>query len=66
MTEPLFNGELEYCVRCCMPETAEGILFDERGVCNACNSSEEKMHIDWNEREKALRAKLKSLRNKTT
>ena len=58
MNEPFFKDELKYCVRCCMPETAEGILFDERGVCNACNSSEEKMHIDWDKREKTLRKKL--------
>ena len=64
MTEPLFNKELQYCVRCCMPETAEGIEFDERGVCNACNSSEEKMHIDWSQREKALRVKLEKYKEK--
>lgn len=58
MAEPLFENELRYCVRCCMPETAEGIQFDQRGVCNACNSSEEKMHIDWEQRERDLRQKL--------
>jgi len=41
-----------------MPETAEGIEFDDRGVCNACNSSEEKMHINWEQRESDLREKL--------
>lgn len=58
MAEPLFKEILQYCVRCCMPETAEGIKFDDRGVCNACNSSEEKMHIDWAQRERDLRSKL--------
>jgi N-acetyl sugar amidotransferase len=64
MSEPLFDKELKYCLRCCMPETAEGILFDERGVCNACNSSEEKMHINWEKREKALRTKLEKYKEK--
>lgn len=64
MIEPLFNKELRYCVRCCMPETAEGIEFDERGVCNGCNSSEEKMHIDWEQREHDLRSKLEHYREK--
>ena len=30
-----------------MPETTEGIDFDEFGVCKACRASEEKMRIDW-------------------
>jgi len=56
---------LTYCIRCCTPETQEGVTFDEIGICTACRSSEEKMHIDWSEREKELRrildeAKVKS------
>lgn len=46
--------QLQYCVRCCMPETSEGIIFDEMGICRACRSSEQKMHIDWEVREKEL------------
>ncbi len=38
-----------------MPETQEGIKFDEMGICQACQSSEQKIHIDWVEREKSLR-----------
>lgn len=62
MTQPIYQGILRYCVRCCMPETAEGIEFDSRGVCNGCNSSEEKMHIDWEQRERDLAAKLDRFR----
>lgn len=47
--------ELKYCSRCCMPETAEGIKFDEMGICQACISSEQKIHINWIKREKKLR-----------
>lgn len=64
MTKPIYEGILQYCVRCCMPETAEGIKFDDRGVCNACNSSEEKMHINWEEREKKLKEKLERHKEK--
>lgn len=46
---------LRYCVRCCMPETQEGVVFDELGVCQACQSAEHKIHIDWTERERGLR-----------
>ncbi len=64
MAEPLFKNTLRYCVRCCQPETEEGIAFDERGVCNGCNSSEEKMHINWEERERVLRARLEAAKEK--
>ena len=57
--------ELRYCTRCCFPETVEGIKFDEMGICRSCLTSEQKIHIDWKEKEKALgeilnRAKEKS------
>src|ERR687891_1109875 len=55
--EPLFDN-LQYCVRCCMPETQEGITFDDMGVCQACQSSEQKIHINWVEREHRLKAIL--------
>lgn len=53
---------MEYCVRCCLPETVEGITFDDMGICTACQSSEQKMRIDWTEREKQLRALLDEAR----
>lgn len=52
------HPELRYCLRCCLPETVEGITFDERGVCSACSNSEVKMHIEWEARERQLRALL--------
>lgn len=52
--QPLFK-DLKYCTRCCLPSTAEGLAFDEMGICQPCRSSEQKIHINWVEREKALR-----------
>ena len=52
--KPLYPN-LQYCKRCCMPETNEGIKFDEMGICQACQSAEQKIHINWAEREKELR-----------
>jgi N-acetyl sugar amidotransferase len=49
---------LRYCLRCCMPETSEGLTFDELGICSGCRSSEMKMHIDWAARERELRRLL--------
>lgn len=51
---------LRYCIRCCMPETQEGLKFDELGICQACQSSEQKIHINWVERESELRKLLDS------
>jgi len=50
----LYESNLRYCTRCCLPETMEGITFDEFGICVPCRSSEEKMHIDWDERRNKL------------
>jgi len=50
---PLFP-HLTYCTRCCVPETQEGVDFDELGICRACRSSEQKIHIDWVARGKQL------------
>ena len=61
--EPLYEKQIRYCNRCCMPETMEGITFDEFGICTPCRSSEEKMHINWEEREKNLRSILDSQRS---
>ena len=60
--EPLYP-HLRYCSRCCMPETNEGMQFDEMGVCLACRSSEQKMHIDWTARERKLRALVDQYRD---
>ena len=55
--KPLLSG-VRYCVRCCMPESNEGVEFDEMGICLACQSSEHKIRINWVEREKELRKTL--------
>ena len=62
--KPLFEGKIDYCVRCCMPETVEGQEIDEVGICLACRNSEEKMHIDWREREKQLRSIFEDVKKK--
>lgn len=52
--------QLRYCTRCCMPETNEGMAFDELGVCLACRSQEQKMRIDWAAKEVQLRTLLEN------
>jgi N-acetyl sugar amidotransferase len=60
---PLFS-HLQYCTRCCIPETQAGVSFDEMGICKACQSSEQKVHINWTEREKQLRKILNNAKSK--
>ena len=52
--KPPFS-ELKYCRRCCMPDTTEKMTFDDMGICQICQSSEQKIHINWAEREKELK-----------
>lgn len=59
-----FLPNIRYCTRCCLPETVEGITFDELGICTACQSSEQKMHIDWKKREIELRKILEEAKEK--
>lgn len=61
--KPPFDN-LQYCIRCCMPETQEGIKFDQMGICQACQSSEQKIHINWVEREISLRKILDQARSR--
>lgn len=60
---PLFD-HLQYCTRCCIPETQEGLKFDDMGICQACQSSEQKIHIDWTLREKQFRSILEEAKSK--
>ena len=60
----LYQNKLQYCTRCCLPETMEGITFDDFGVCSPCRSSEEKMHINWKDKQSALIEILNKFKNK--
>ena len=47
--------ELKRCTKCIMPETQQGIIFDKKGVCGACQHIEYKRRkIDWQKKEKEL------------
>ena len=56
-------SKLFTCIRCGHPETSENIDFDKLGLCKACRSSEQKMHISWSDREKNLRKILKKFKD---
>lgn len=58
----MFEG-MQYCTRCCMPASNEGMGFDEMGICRACQSQEQKIHIDWTAREAQLRETLEKYKS---
>ncbi len=65
MSRPVSSNVKEYyrlpekvifCKKCVTSNQRPRIVFDERGVCNACNYAYKKQHlIDWSERERLLR-----------
>ncbi len=55
---------LKHCSRCWLPDTQEGSSFDEMGMCPPCQSSEQKMHINWQERRKIFEKLLEKARSK--
>jgi N-acetyl sugar amidotransferase len=61
--KPMFTS-LHYCLRCGMPSTERDASFDELGICQTCTSLEQKMYMDWTERENALRALFDKYRGK--
>ncbi|MDK2978416.1 MAG: hypothetical protein PWP52_1130 [Bacteroidales bacterium] len=46
--------EVKFCKKCTMSNQRPRIVFDEKGVCSACNYAEHKKMIDWDTREKEL------------
>lgn len=55
---------MRYCKKCIMPDSRPEIVFDEHGICDACNSSERKKLIDWDKREQEFLDILEKYRSK--
>ncbi|NBQ64035.1 MAG: N-acetyl sugar amidotransferase [Verrucomicrobia bacterium] len=54
---------MNYCKRCVYPANAKpAILFDEQGVCSGCRLIESRPKVDWESREKQLKAILEEYR----
>lgn len=45
---------MRYCKKCIMPDTRPGIMFNEEGICSACQSYERRKEINWDKRYKEL------------
>ena len=53
---------LKRCSNCVMPATRPRIVFDDKGICNACKWAVKKNKINWKLREKKLKEILKKLK----
>jgi N-acetyl sugar amidotransferase len=56
--------DLTRCTKCIMPETVDGITFDENGICSICNNFNKRGNIDFKEREEELKKIFNQYRGK--
>ncbi len=57
--------DFQYCKTCVMPNTKPDLFFDEKGICDACKSAEEKhKKIDWETRKKEFDELIEKYRGK--
>lgn len=49
------SSKIKFCKKCVMPNTRPGIIFDENGVCEACNNYSKKESINWDKRYEELK-----------
>lgn len=47
--------KIVYCTKCVMPNTRPGITFNEKGICSACQSYENRKNINYQERFEELK-----------
>jgi N-acetyl sugar amidotransferase len=57
---------LKYCRRCILPDTRPYLVFNEAGICNACESHGTKRTIDWPARERGFREVVAHARARST
>jgi N-acetyl sugar amidotransferase len=51
---------MKYCANCLQPDTRPNTVFDEFGICPACNYSQTLAIVDWDERFEQLKSYLAS------
>ena len=56
---------MKFCTKCVMPNTKPDLHFNEDGICDACQSQEDKnSNIDWELREKEFLSLVEQYKNK--
>ncbi len=54
---------MKYCSRCTYPIVAVNLTMDDMGVCSGCIVHDEKLKLNWEEREKEFKDILNSYKN---
>lgn len=55
---------MNFCRHCVLPDTRPNLQLDNKGICNACRSSETKSNIDWEKRKNNFEQVIKSVKAK--
>ena len=55
---------MKYCKKCLYPDTKPQLIFNDKGVCSACENMKKKEMIDWNEKKKEFGLILEKYRNR--
>tara|TARA_B100000029_G_scaffold101250_1_gene91542 strand:+ start:1596 stop:2738 length:1143 start_codon:yes stop_codon:yes gene_type:complete len=55
---------MKYCKKCLYPDTKPQLIFDEDGICSACNNTKLKEKIDWETKKEDFRKILEKYRSK--
>ena len=45
---------MKYCKKCLQPDTRPNTVFEDNGICPACNYFEKLGEVDWKERRDIL------------
>lgn len=55
---------MKYCTKCLLPSTKPGLTFNDDGVCNACSNFENRVEINWSDRQEELSDLLAQYKSK--
>jgi len=53
---------VKYCTCCLIPSTKPHITFNEKGICSACTSYQNRPNIDWEKRKKSFLEIIKKIK----
>lgn len=53
-----------YCKTCLLPSTKPDLMFNDKGICSACEAHENKKLINWKAREEVFKALVDEQKNK--
>jgi len=56
--------DITFCKKCLMPNSRPRIVFDQNGICNACNYLSKRNNLNWDERKNELKEILNHHRSK--